>query len=100
MVEIPCAKVCNDFLSFTFSARFFFCLGPIDNIVLSMILIDLGFEQNRIIINILRWCEGVSWILSLQSYMFGDSQEAVEVEARGEEDEEELGEVKEILLSV
>ena len=26
--------------------------------------------------------------------MFGDSQEAVEVEARGEEDEEELGEVK------
>merc|ERR1719334_2165125 len=24
-----------------------------------------------------RWCEGVSWILSLQSYMFGDNQEAV-----------------------
>ena len=66
-----------------------------------MIEIVLGFEQNRIIINILRWCEGVSWILSLQSYMFGDSQEAVqEVEARGEEDEEELGEVKGILFSV
>ena len=38
--------------------------------------------------------------MSLQSYMFGDSQEAVEVEARGEEDEEEqLVEVKGILIS-
>ena len=41
-----------------------------------------------------RWCEGVSWVLSLQSYMFGDTQEAVEAEAAGgEEDEEEMGEV-------
>ena len=33
-------------------------------------------------------------MLSLQSYMFGDTQEAVEAEAAGgEEDEEELGEV-------
>ena len=64
-----------------------------------MILIVLGFDRSRMIHNILRWCEGVSWILSLQSYMFGDSQEAVqEVEARGEEDEEELGEVKGILF--
>jgi len=38
-----------------------------------------------------RWCEGVSWILSLQSYMFGDNQEAVvEVEeVRAEEEVEE-----------
>merc|ERR1712088_1123386 len=38
-----------------------------------------------------RWCEGVSWILSLQSYMFGDNQEAVaEVEeVRAEEVEEQ-----------
>ena len=42
--------------------------------------------------DILRWCEGVSWILNLQSYMFGDTQEAVEVEVRGEDEEEEQGE--------
>jgi len=38
-----------------------------------------------------RWCEGVSWILSLQSYMFGDNQEAVveAEEVRAEEEEEE-----------
>ena len=53
-----------------------------------MILFGLNFN-----IKIFRWCEGVSWVLSLQSYMFGDSQEAVEVEARGEEEEEDLGEV-------
>ena len=43
-----------------------------------------------------RWCEGVSWILSLQSYMFGDNQEAVvEVEeVRAEEDVEEQEEVE------
>ena len=45
-----------------------------------------------------RWCEGVSWILSLQSYMFGDNQEAVveaeEVRAEEEEEEEEQGEVE------
>ena len=42
--------------------------------------------------DISRWCEGVSWILNLQSYMFGDTQEAVEVEVRGEDEEEEQGE--------
>ena len=38
----------------------------------------------------------MSWILSLQSYMFGDNQEAVvEVEeVRAEEEEEEQEEVK------
>ena len=43
-----------------------------------------------------RWCEGVSWILSLQSYMFGDNQEAVvEVEeVRAEEEIEEQEEVE------
>ena len=46
----------------------------------------------RSINDILRWCEGVSWILNLQSYMFGDTQEAVEVEVRGEDEEEEQGE--------
>ena len=55
-----------------------------------MILFGLGVD---LIIKTTRWCEGVSWVLSLQSYMFGDSQEAVEVEARGEDEEEELGEV-------
>ena len=62
-----------------------------------MILFGLGVD---LIIKTTRWCEGVSWVLSLQSYMFGDSQEAVEVEARGEEDEEELGEVGGNLFSV
>ena len=40
----------------------------------------------------------MSWILSLQSYMFGDNQEAVveaeEVRAEEEEQEQEQGEVE------
>ena len=40
----------------------------------------------------------MSWILSLQSYMFGDNQEAVveaeEVRAEEEEEEQEQGEVE------
>ena len=92
---------CNS-LFLIFSVCFFFFLG-----LLCVIYIhgdsDCSWfwsEQNDQINNIPRWCEGVSWILSLQSYMFGDSQEAVqEVEARGEDDEEELGEVMGILFS-
>ena len=56
---------------------------------LNIATVPLGLSNK-----ISRWCEGVSWVLSLQSYMFGDSQEAVEVEVRGEEDEEEFGEVR------
>ena len=57
---------------------------------MDLVLVVVNFCLSN---DIPRWCEGVSWVLSLQSYMFGDTQEAVEVEAGGEEDEEELGEV-------